>query len=265
MISVTALILTFNERENIERTMRALAWVERVVIIDSFSSDETVTLARAIRPDVVMLQRTFDTFAGQCNFGLTQISTPWVLSLDADYVLTPELIDEIKVLEPPTDVSGYSTAFYYCVLGHPLRATIYPRRTVLYRRERGRYVDEGHGHKVRVDGAIRLLSGKIEHDDRKPLSRWLSSQDSYFKIEARHLISTANDQLNRQDRLRKKIFFAPGAVFFYLLIGKGLILDGWRGWYYVCQRTIAEMLLSLRLLTERENLESGLGPAEPRG
>jgi hypothetical protein len=44
-------------------------------------------------------------------------------------------------------------------------------------------------------------------------------------------------------------------MFLYLLFNRGLILDGWRGWYYVCQRTIAEMMLSLRLVTEREGLE----------
>ena len=62
-------------------------------------------------------------------------------------------------------------------------------------------------------------------------------------------------QLSAPDRLRMRIFFAPPAMFLYLLPGRGLILDGWPGWYYVMQRTIAEMLLSLRLLTERERLE----------
>jgi hypothetical protein len=55
--------------------------------------------------------------------------------------------------------------------------------------------------------------------------------------------------------LRLKIYFAPVAMFLYLLFVRGLVLDGWPGWYYVMQRTIAEMLLSLRLLTEREKLE----------
>jgi len=68
--------------------------------------------------------------------------------------------------------------------------------------------------------------------------------------------------LNRQDRLRKKIVFAPWVVFLYLLVGRGLILDGWPGWFYVLQRTVAEMLLALRLLTERERLESGSNSAE---
>jgi glycosyltransferase involved in cell wall biosynthesis len=257
MHDLTALILTYNERENIGRTLSALSGIKQVVIVDSFSTDETLEIVKAIRPDAVVVQRAFDSFAGQCNFGLTQISTPWVLSIDADYVLTPELAKEIIELEPPREISGYSAKFLYCVFGRPLRTTIYPPRTVLYRRESANYENEGHGHRVRVSGVVGSLRGEIRHDDRKPLSRWLQSQDGYFKIEARHLQATPNDQLNLQDQLRKKIFFAPWVIFLYLLFGRGLILDGWPGWYYVCQRTVAEALLSLRLLTEREGLDDG--------
>lgn len=255
MLDLNVLILTYNERENIVRTLEALAWAPRVTIVDSHSTDDTLRLARAVRPDVTVIEREFDSFAGQCNFGLAQIVSPWVLSVDADYILTPCLIAELTKLDPLAGISGYAAGFQYCVFGHPLRSTIYPARTVLYRRDRARYENEGHGHKVRVNGTIQMLCGKIEHDDRKPLSRWLQSQDGYFKIEALHLLATANRDLNRQDRLRKRIYFAPVVIFFYLLFGRGLILDGFRGWYYVFQRTIAEMLLSLRLITERERLE----------
>ena len=75
-------------------------------------------------------------------------------------------------------------------------------------------------------------------------------------IEAAHLLRTSDAELSRQDRLRKGIYFAAPVMFIYLLFGRGLLLDGWPGWYYVAQRTLAEMLLSLRLLTERERLEA---------
>jgi glycosyltransferase involved in cell wall biosynthesis len=255
MMKLTALVLTLNERENIVRTLSGLKWLNRILVVDSFSRDGTVDLVKSAAPNATIVQRAFDSFAGQCNFGLSQIETEWVLSIDADYVLTTELIGELKTLEPPVEVAGYSAEFRYCVFGHSLRSTLYPARTVLYRRDRAHYEDEGHGHKVRVDGVVRCLRGKIAHDDRKPLSRWLSSQDRYLTIEAQHLITTSNERLNRQDRLRKRIYFAPVVVFFYLLFGRGLILDGWPGWYYVAQRMLAELLLSLRLITERERLE----------
>lgn len=256
---VTPLILTFNEAPNIERTLRQLSWAKSILIVDSGSTDRTLELARAAHPNVKVLTRSFDSFAGQCNFGLRQIETEWVLSLDSDYVLTPELIIELQKLDPSPNVSGYSAEFRYCIHGHPLRSTVYPARTVLYRRTRARYREEGHGHRVTVDGEVEKLSGKIDHDDRKPFSRWLHEQNRYAKIEARHLLKIRKEkgeskqELSLQDRLRLKVIFAAPAIFFYLLFVRGLILDGWPGWIYVGQRTTAELLLSLNLLFARRD------------
>src|SRR2546423_15279615 len=107
MISLTALILTRNEEANIQSTLRALQWIENIVIIDSFSSDETIRLAQASHPSVRIFQREFDTHATQWNFGLQQIETEWVLTLDADYEVSAELTEEIKQLDPPEDIAGY--------------------------------------------------------------------------------------------------------------------------------------------------------------
>jgi glycosyltransferase involved in cell wall biosynthesis len=256
MLNVTALILTYNEQQNIGRSITALPNGMDVLIVDSGSSDATLDIARSARPNIKIVARVFDSFAAQCNFGLRQLETEWVLSLDADYILTPELSAAIAALDPPDDVAGYIAGFNYCIHGHRVRSSVYPPRAVLYRRRLAEYRDEGHGHRVQVKGRLLQWNGKIDHDDRKPLSYWIQAQDRYAVLEARLLSSTSSEHLNFQDRLRKKIFFAAPAMFLYLLIGRGLILDGWPGWYYVFQRTIAEMLLSLRLLTERERLEA---------
>jgi glycosyltransferase involved in cell wall biosynthesis len=256
---ITPLILTYNEAPNLRRTLASLAWAKEILVVDSFSTDETLTIARDF-PQVRVVQRKFDSFAGQCNFGLQQVQTDWVLSLDADYVLTPELVTEIKSLSPPTEVAGYATGFRYCVNGHPLRACLYPPRTVLYQRRLANYQNDGHGHRVQMAGKISRLAGYIDHDDRKPLSHWLWAQDRYAILEAAKLLGSkepgAGTALNWPDRVRKKIILAPALVFFYTLLVKGLILDGWPGWYYVLQRTFAELLLSLRLLEEKLKIET---------
>ncbi len=262
MLNLEALVLTFNERENLPRTLKRLEWVPRVVVLDSFSTDGTVDLAHA-QANVVVIQRRFDTFAGQCNFGLAQIGSPWVLSLDADYELEETLVAEIEALQPDAGVAGYQAHFRYCVWGHPLRSTLYPPRTILYRRDRAVYEDDGHGHRVRIhDGRILPLQSRVRHDDRKPLSRWLSSQERYMLIEAPHLLREDPARLKTQDRLRRRGTWAAAVMFLYLLFGKRLILDGWPGWYYVLQRTLAEALLALRILTERERLESSSVPTD---
>jgi hypothetical protein len=85
-----------------------------------------------------------------------------------------------------------------------------------------------------------------------------------MRLEARHLLQTPDEELSLQDRVRKRIVFAPPRMFLYLLFRRGLILDGWPGWYYVFQRTLAELLLSLRLLTEKYRLEEESSATENR-
>jgi len=244
---ITPLILTFNEAMNIERTLSCLFWASRIVVLDSFSTDETEVICRQF-PQVDFIQRKFDSFADQCNFGLGQVKTQWVLSLDADYVLTEELTAELRTLKDHPEVSGYSAVFTYCIHGRPLRASLYPPRTVLYRKDRAHYRNEGHGHRVEIAGVVWPLDGRILHDDRKPLDRWFGEQLKYSAKEARWLSAAAPTELNRADRIRKSILLAPPLVLAYSLFIKGLILDGWPGWFYAGQRMLAELLLSLRLL-----------------
>jgi glycosyltransferase involved in cell wall biosynthesis len=255
MIELTALILALDEEENIARSLKALIWVPCVILVDGFSKDGTVHIAKSIHPGVTVVQRNFDTHATQWNFGVDQVRTPWVLALDADYELSNNLIEEIKNLNPAEETAAYEVIFEYRVYGRPLRASVYPPRNMLFRHERSRYRDEGHTQILETRGDILRLTGPVYHDDRKPLARWIRSQVKYSEIEAKHLLSISMGELNFQDRVRRRIFIAAPVMFFYLLFGRGLIFDGWPGWFYVCQRTIAELLLSLRLLIESNQLE----------
>jgi glycosyltransferase involved in cell wall biosynthesis len=244
---LTALVLTYNEAANIQRTLGKLQWIPKVVVLDSHSTDETISICQKF-PNVEVKQRVFDSFAGQCNYGLSLITTEWILSIDADYVFTDELIEEMRSLPNDSNVAGYKVRFRYCIDGIPLRRTLLPPRTVLYRRSTARYADEGHGHRVQINGIIQDLNGCILHDDRKPLSRWLASQISYAEKEAKHLSASRPADLALQDQLRLWIVPAPFLVLAYCLVGQRLMTDGWRGWFYVMQRVFAEVLLSLELL-----------------
>ncbi|MFM2081973.1 MAG: hypothetical protein RL380_664 [Verrucomicrobiota bacterium] len=244
---ITPLILTFNEAPNLARTLAQLTWAARIVVVDSGSTDDTLAICKKF-PQVEVITRPFDDHTSQWNFGLDQVRTDWVLSLDADYVLTDELVAELRVLAAADGVAGFSARFTYCIHGRPLRASLYPPRTVLFRRNHNRYVDDGHTQLLRSDGVVAELHGKILHDDRKPLERWFGEQLKYSAKEAVHLTSTPAAQLNRADQIRRKIILAPPLVLLLTLFGKGLILDGWAGWFYALQRTLAEVLLSLRLL-----------------
>jgi glycosyltransferase involved in cell wall biosynthesis len=248
--NITPLILTYNEAPNIARTLKRLTWAKKIVIIDSFSNDETLDILQRYS-QVEIFQNKFDSFANQCNYGLSKIESSWVLSLDADYILSEELIAEFKNLSEKSEINSYTARFKYCVFGKPLRGTLLPPRKVLYKREKAIYQDDGHAHRVIVEGT-QSLSGLIYHDDRKPLSRWLWAQDRYMIIETQKLLDTPESELGLSDRIRKQKILAPFIILIYCLILKGGILDGWHGWYYACQRVLAEVLLLIRLM-EAEN------------
>ncbi len=252
--NITALILTYNESPNIKRTLDKLTWAKRIVVIDSYSTDDTLEILKSY-PQVEVLQRNFDTHARQWNYGLEQIQTEWVLSLDADYVLTDELIEEIKSIPHDTATDGYFILFKYCVFGQPLRGSILPPRQALFRKEKSIYIDDGHTQLLEVTGNSAYLKNYILHDDRKPLQRWLWAQDRYMIIEAKKLTETPFKQLSLGDKIRKQGIIAPFIVLFYCLILKGGIFDGWIGWYYAFQRMLAEIILSLRLLEKNLNLK----------
>ncbi|HKY29751.1 MAG TPA: glycosyltransferase family 2 protein [Pyrinomonadaceae bacterium] len=246
---ITPLILTHNEAANIGRTLQELRWASDIVVVDSFSDDETVEILKH-SSQVRLYQREFDSHAAQWNFGLkeTGIASEWVLALDADYVLTDEFVKELKTLNPNGSTDGYQSSFRYCIDGRPLKSGIYPPVTVLYRRGAGVYEQDGHTHRVVIDGNIDRLQAPILHDDRKPLSRWFEAQIRYTKLEADKLLSSDPRSLSWKDRIRLWRVVAPVAVLFYCLILRGGILDGWPGWYYAFQRLLAESMLSLYLI-----------------
>jgi glycosyltransferase involved in cell wall biosynthesis len=245
---ITPLILTYNEEANIARTLDSVAWATRIVVIDSGSDDATAYLVE-VRRNSELVRRAFDNHTNQWNFGIAQVQTPWVLALDADYVCPDGLAAELRELSPTHD--AYQAEFKYCVNGKPLRGTLYPARAVLFRADRLRFRQDGHTQLLDVAGPVGKLRSIILHDDRKSLRRWLASQSNYADLEAAKLLAVNDGLLSWKDRLRKRIVWAPLLTFFYCMISKRLVLDGWPGIYYSLQRTYAELLLSLKLLDAR--------------
>lgn len=249
---VDVLMLTYNEAPNIGRTLRALREFAEIVVLDSGSTDQTADIVAGF-PNTRLVTRPFDNHASQWTYGLTEcgLGRPWVLALDADYTVPAAGLEEISRLAPPDSVAGYRASFRYCICGRPLSGALYTPVVVLYRRERARYVQTGHTQRVIVHGEIAELKTRIDHDDRKPLSHWLTSQQRYAKLEAEHLVSTPRNGLRLTDKMRLTSWVGPPLVFFYTLLWKRCILDGWPGWFYVLQRTLAETMIALEVLERR--------------
>jgi glycosyltransferase involved in cell wall biosynthesis len=246
---ITPLILTYDEAPNIGRVLERLGWAREIVVVDSGSSDGTLDIL-ARHPRVRVLHRPFDNHANQWNFGVHDagITSEWVLALDADYLVSPELVRELAALEPPAAIVALITRFRYCINGEPLRGAAYPAKVTLFRRGRGRYAQDGHTQAFVLEGESQTLRGYIDHDDRKSLGRWIVSQNRYMQLEAAKLAASPAHELALMDRLRRTIVLGPLVMFLYCAFVKGNVLDGKAGLFYTFQRTLAELLLSLHLL-----------------
>jgi glycosyltransferase involved in cell wall biosynthesis len=257
---ISCLIISYNEESNIDRVLDSVKWCSDVLIIDSGSQDRTVEIIKSYS-NTRLLERKFDTFANQCNYGLANINSEWVLSLDADYIVPSPLKNEILTLV--YDKPGYTTqlnqGFFipltYCINGKAIRSGLLPPRISLYRRRYARYIDIGHAHKVIIEGRVGRTNSSLLHDDRKSLWIWLSNQKRYQSIEAEMLRNTQSSLLPLQDRLRKHTWLAPFIVFFICILSRRGILDGKEGFVYAFQRLIAESLLYVELHIESNGIE----------
>ena len=243
---ITPLILTRDEEANIGRTLTQLAWAREVIIVDSLSSDGTVSIARQFA-NVRVVPRTFDSHAAQWAFGVEQVTTPWVLTLDADYFVTDAFVRELASLDPPPDVAACEAGFIYAVNGRPLRAALYPPRAVLLRRGAFEIWQDGHTQRVRVHGRVERLRVPLIHDDRKDLRRFIDRQKKYMRQEAAKLRATPWNALPVSGRVRKLRVIAPFATLFYTLFMKRAVLEGRAGLRYAAERFLAEAVLSIEL------------------
>jgi glycosyltransferase involved in cell wall biosynthesis len=246
---ITPVLLTFNEAANIGRTLSRLAWAKDVVVVDSGSTDETVSILARF-PQVRVFHRVFDTHGNQWRYATqeTGIRTSWILRLDADYEVTEALKVELSRLNADATVNAYRISFDYAIFGRKLISSLYPPNTILVRKGQFSIRDRGHTEEWTVYGPVANLKARILHNDWKSIEHWVSSQGRYMRREISHLRESGSGV---RSILRLSPPLMPLATFLYCLLVKGLILNGRAGMYYALQRFIAESLLSLMVLEDR--------------
>lgn len=196
MLDLTAIILTYNEEEHIERSLlSAMEVAKHLLVVDSFSSDKTVEIACSLGAKVV--QHSFKNQADQLQWALDHcnLQTEWVLRLDADEYLEPALISEIQQTVPglPGDVDGIYLRRKTVFMERWIRyGGVYPLFLMrIWRRHKGRveqrWMDE---HIVLPAGAKTLIArGHLVDDNRKGISFWI---DKHNKFASREMVDLLN-------------------------------------------------------------------------
>jgi glycosyltransferase involved in cell wall biosynthesis len=251
ILPISAIIITYNEEDNIHRTLSALGRLAEVIVVDSNSTDQTQSIVQEFSNTKLHI-RPFDNMMNQWNFGHTLAKYDWILSLDADYLVTDELLDELVGID--LNKAGYQASFRYCIYGHPLRSAVLPPRVIYYNRQYCTYFQDGHTQRLSVNGKTGKFRNPIFHDDRKPLNRWLWSQQNYSAQESKKLMES-EIQLSPLDRLRKNTILSPFIIFLYCLFWKGGIFEGRKGLFYAIQRLFAETILVIRIIDRKISQE----------
>jgi glycosyltransferase involved in cell wall biosynthesis len=252
--NITPIVLVYNEEKNILNCIEKLVSFKNVLVVDSGSEDNTLELIKGY-DFITVVSQPFISHSSQWNFAINSnlVKTNWILALDCDYILNVDFMDELSRLDLHCEMKGYFVEFNYAIFGKSLRFNIYPPVVVLFDKRNAQYIQDGHTQRVIVDGKLGSLQSYITHDDRKSLSRWLNSQNSYAILEVEMLVSHEFNDMRIQDILRKMIIITPWLIPIYILFIRGGIFDGRRGLYYAMQRSLAEMILMIYLLEKKFN------------
>jgi glycosyltransferase involved in cell wall biosynthesis len=184
-LSVT--VITKNEARDISDALKSVSWADEIVVVDSESTDETVALARTFTDRVVV--RPWEGYVAQKNAAAALASHDWILSLDADERVTPELADDIRAVLRNPECAAYRMPRVTWHLGRWIRTTDwYPDHQLrLYDRRRARWTGDRVHEAVTVDGTIGRLDHELQHLAYHNISEHLETIDRYTTLAAEQM------------------------------------------------------------------------------
>lgn len=190
-IPLSVVILTKNEKDNIRACIDSVkGWADEIIVVDDFSSDDTVTIAEALA-DKVLLKK-MEVEGTHRNWAYAQARNSWVLSLDADEKVTPELQKEISKILPQTQHACFSVPLRNFIGDYWVRyGGWYPAGKVrLFRKEKFKYEDVVVHPRVAIEGTCGHLTKDIIHKGYPDFEHFLASLNRQTTLEAKKWITT---------------------------------------------------------------------------
>lgn len=262
--SVSVLIFTLNEEIHLPSCLAALGWCDDVIVIDSFSTDRTEAICR--ERGVRFFQRAFDGFGGQRNWALDHAEPrhAWVLVLDADERVPPELAQELcdKARNAPATAGAYRVRRRFYMWGRWLRySSLYPTWVVRFvRKDRVRYVDRGHAETQEVNGDILDLECDLIDENLKGIDEWFERQNRYSAKDAEYELDRAalpldwaglisGDALRRRASMKQlaaRLPFRPELYFVYSYVWRLGFLDGRDGLVFCRMKALYQRMVDAK-------------------
>jgi glycosyltransferase involved in cell wall biosynthesis len=228
-LSIT--IVAKNEERTVTAVLAAVAGLaDEVVFLDSGSTDRTIEIAKSF--GVRLYHQDWLGYAEQKNKAIDLASGAWILSLDADEVLTPALVAEIRDLMQrgvPDEISGFKIPRVLYIGDQPVRGGgFYPDAQLrLIRKSKGRFQPRVVHESIKVEGKVRQLKNDMLHYAYRDVEQFAQTMDHYARLSAQHYFAQENTA-SRRSRLNE--ILNPAWTFFYRQVVRGGILHGALCW-----------------------------------
>lgn len=251
-MAVTAFIPTFNRQDTIRECLESVKWADEILIVDSFSTDRTLEICREYTDRI--FQHEYIYSAKQKNWALEHVRTEWVLHIDSDERVEPELKDEILAsLLHSGDVEGYRIRIKNLVWGRWMRCCgLYPCAQVrLFRVARGRWSDRQVHASVQGLSMVRDLQHHIIHRDIEDLAEELTQFSS-------QVLEWEFNELVKRGKVWHwwDVTLRPLAIFLLFYFRYGGFREGFRGFYLSVYRGYYSFMTYARLF--QHEWEKGL-------
>ena len=249
-MKITAIIPTLNEEIHIEDAIKSVSFADEIIVIDSFSNDDTIALAK--KQDVTIIQRVFDDYSTQKNFAIAKAKHEWIYILDADERVTPALREEIlDCLKDPSDFVGFHIHRTFYFAGKKINYSGFQHDKVirLFRKDKCKYNGKIVHERIEAEGKVGFLKNKIEHYTYRSYDHFITKLNRYAALKA-HILYNKNKRATFFHILIKP----PFKFFIHYFIRLGF-LDGFPGFIISVVLSYGVLARYIKLWLLKHNLD----------
>ncbi|SNB18871.1 glycosyltransferase family 2 protein [Flavobacterium psychrophilum] len=248
MQKISVFIIAYNEEKIIEKCLKKLSWANEIIVVDSGSTDKTIRICEKLGAKVIY--NKFENFGKQKQFALNQTTNNWVLSLDADEVLSDELISEIKNID--FSCNGYLIPRTHVFLHKIFKSGSENKKPILrfFNKKQGKFIENKVHEIITVDGEIGVLKNEMLHYTVFDVSTAIQKQIKYSLLSGEFLF-----EKGKKASLAKVIIKFPfDFIRFYFLHRN--FLNGYQGFIWSMLSAFGSFIKYAKLYDLHQNKDS---------